>query len=206
VASAIGGDKHNDYTHYLNNIVFRALVNIPIAVVVLLPLSLLRNLSSLSFASVLSLLALTYTGIVMYIELPFYHKIYSKEEGVTSYPIKIDWNVFTACAMTFFAYTCQLQLLPIYSELKRPNFRRIKKVVTGSLMIDFIFYTAIASAGYWSTLSASPTVIITRMPLPNFTPDYAMLVAACALCLVIFAAFPCNFNPFRTQFFTLILR
>ena len=79
-------------------------------------------------------------------------------------------------------------------------------VVTRSLSIDFIFYAAIASAGYWSTFNASPTVIITRDPLPNFDPDYAMLIAACALCLVIFAAFPCNYNPFRNQFFTLILR
>jgi len=107
VASAIGGGT-NDYTHYLNDIAFRALINIPVALVVLLPLSLLRSISALSFASVLSLLALTYTGIVMFVELPFYHRIYSEKPGVTAVPLKIDWNIFTACAMTFFAYTCQL--------------------------------------------------------------------------------------------------
>mgnify|MGYP007100186602 CR=1 FL=1 len=79
-------------------------------------------------------------------------------------------------------------------------------VVTRSLFIDFLFYAAIASAGYWSTFNASPDVIVTRQPLPNFDPDYAMLIAACALCLVIFAAFPSCYNPFRNQFFTLILR
>jgi len=36
----------------------------------------MRDLSSLAFASVLSLLALAYTGIVMFVELPWYNKEY----------------------------------------------------------------------------------------------------------------------------------
>jgi hypothetical protein len=41
-----------------------------------MPLSMMRDLSSLAFASVLSLLALAYTGIVMFVELPWYSKEY----------------------------------------------------------------------------------------------------------------------------------
>ena len=201
VAQSIGAS-----VEFTSSAEFRAFVNIPIAAIVVMPLSMMRDLSSLAFASVLSLLALTYTGIVMYVELPWYNKLYRDMPTTKIEFLHIKWSFFTACAMTFFAYTCQLQLLPIYSELVRPSYRRIKMVVTRSLAIDFMFYASIASAGYWSTYSASPSVIITRAPLPNFNPDYAMLIAACSLCLVIFAAFPCNYNPFRSQFFTLILR
>jgi len=99
-----------------------------------------------------------------------------------------------------------MQLLPIYSELVRPSYKRIKKVVVRSLLIDFLFYTAICSAGYFSTYNFSPQIIIARPPLPNFNPDYCVLVASGSLCLVLFAAFPCNYNPWRAMFFTLIMK
>lgn len=108
--------------------------------------------------------------------------------------------------MSFFAFTCQMQMLPIYSELVRPSYKRIEKVVKRSLTIDFIFYAMMCSAGYWSTYNYTPQLVVTRPPLPGFDPDYCMLVASAALCLVLFAAFPCNYNPWRNQFFTLIMR
>jgi len=63
-------------SEFTNKIEFRAMVNIPLAAVVLVPLSLMRDLSSLAFASMLSLLALTYTGILMFVELPWYNREY----------------------------------------------------------------------------------------------------------------------------------
>lgn len=71
VAQAIGASV--DFT---SSYEFRAFVNLPIAAIVLMPLSMMRDLSSLAFASVLSLLALAYTGIVMFVELPWYSKEY----------------------------------------------------------------------------------------------------------------------------------
>jgi amino acid permease len=58
--------------------------------------------------------------------------------------------------MSFFAFTCQMQMLPIYSELVRPSYKRIEKVVKRSLTIDFIFYAMMCSAGYWSTYNYTP--------------------------------------------------
>lgn len=71
VAQAIGAS-----VEFTSSAEFRAFVNLPIAAIVLMPLSMMRDLSSLAFASVLSLLALAYTGIVMFVELPWYSKEY----------------------------------------------------------------------------------------------------------------------------------
>lgn len=182
---------------YVASIEFRAVTNTAMAVLVLIPISLLRDISSLAFASMLSLVALTYTGILMFAELPFYNDFYRKKPNFYCEPFIIDWNFFTACSMSFFAFTCQMQLLPIYSELVRPSYVRIKKVITRSLFIDAVFYTAICTGGYWSTYNYSPQIIVARAPLPNFDPDYFMLIACGSLCLVLFAAFPCNYNPWR---------
>lgn len=182
---------------FIASIEFRAINNTAIAILFLIPISTVRDLSSLAFASMLSLGSLTYVCLLMFVELPWYAREYHQKPYFVQQAFFLDWNFFTGCAMCFFAYTCQIQMLPIYSELVRPNYRRIEKVVKRSLAIDCIFYTAICSAGYWSTYNYSPQIIIARPPLPGFDPDYCMLVASATLCLVLFASFPCNYNPWR---------
>ena len=55
-----------------NKIYVRALINLPIAILILLPLSLKRDMSSLAFAGVMSIASLTYTLLVLLVETPFY--------------------------------------------------------------------------------------------------------------------------------------
>ena len=117
------------------------------------------------------------------------------------FAFKIDANFLTSCSLVFFAYTCQLSLLPVYSELVKPNYRRIKKVVDRAQSFHMVFYLLIASAGYFSTFNATSDVVIQRDPLPAYTPDYTMLGAAVGICVVLFAAFPQVYNPCRNQFF-----
>lgn len=191
---------------FIDTIQFRTYANFPMAICFLIPISLLRDLTALAFVSMLSLLSLAYTCILMFVELPYYNAEYRAKPDFVEQFFVVDWNFFTAASMCFFAFTCQMQLIPIYSELVRPSYKRMSKVVTRSLTIDFLFYTAICSAGYFSTYNYSNQIIIARPPLPNFDPDYCMIVASAALCVVLCAAFPCNYNPWRNQFFTLIMK
>ena len=73
-----------------------------------------------------------------------------------------------------------------------------------ALLTDCIFYYIIASAGYFSTFNATSPVVIERDALPGFDPDYATLIAAFAIVVVLCAAFPANYNPCRNQFFYLV--
>ncbi len=75
-------------------------------------------------------------------------------------------------------------MLPIYSELVRPSYKRIRLVVTRALFIDFMFYSLITTAGYFSTFNYTKPVVIIRAPLPGMNSDYFMLVAAGCLCFV----------------------
>ena len=103
-----------------------------------------------------------------------------------------------------FAFTCQMALLPIYSELVNPNYRRISKVIKRALLVDLIFFTLMASAGYFSMFNGTSDVVIQRPPLPKYDPDYTAIFAAIAICIVLFAAFPMNYSPCRNQFFLLV--
>lgn len=182
---------------------FRLIVNLPIALCILLPLSLKRDMSALMFAGVLSVIAITYTLIVLIAETPFYWRENRHAEQTVVYAFKFDANILTSCSLVFFAYTCQLALLPVYSELVKPNYRRIKKVVDRAQSFHMVFYLLIGSAGYFSTFNATSDVVIQREPLPNYDPDYTMLGAAIGICIVLFAAFPQVYNPSRNQFFLL---
>ena len=90
-----------------------------------------------------------------------------------------------------------MSLLPIYSELINPNYRRIKKVVYRALATDAIFYFLVASGGYFSTFNATSPVVLERPALPGFDPDYFTIFGAASICVVLCAAFPANYNPAR---------
>jgi amino acid permease len=149
----------------------------PTAVLVLFPLSLIRDMSGFRHISVVSIFALIYTGIVLLSELPEYINAYKSSPLVQVEYACIDWNFFTGASITFFAYTCHVQLLPIYSELVNPNERRIKKVVSRSIVVDVVFYLTIALAGYFSTYNLTPKIVLDRSLPGDNTPDPFLMVA-----------------------------
>ena len=149
----------------------------PTALLVLFPLSLIRDMSGFRHISVVSIFALIYTGIVLFVELPSYAKYASEHRA--EYKIEyawFDWNFFTGASITFFAYTCQVQLLPIYSELINPNEKRIKKIISRSVLVDVGFYISIALAGYFSTYIQTPKIVLDRGSLTGGR-DYAIMIA-----------------------------
>ena len=99
-----------------------------------------------------------------------------------------------------------MNILPIYSEIVKPNQRRINKVIQRSLFVDFLFYLVIGGCGYYSTMNYTSDNVIKRPPLPSMDPDYFVIISAAAICIVLFAAFPMNYSPTRNQFFLLLLK
>ena len=193
-------------SEYFTTMQFRAFVNLPISCVILLPLSLKRDMSSLAFAGIMSVVALFYTMMVLIVEAPLYAEDYRNDPRVEVKAAVFDVNILTSCSLVFFAYTCQANLLPIYSELVRPDYRRIKKVINRSLTVDYLFYLIIATAGYCSLFNATNDIVIQRPALTNYDPDFTALLAAIAICIVLFATFPMNFNPARNQLFLLFFK
>jgi len=145
---------------FINSFEFRLCVNVPIAAVILLPLSLKRDMSSLAFAGVLSVVSLFYTMLVLVVECPFYFKEYRHSPTTELRAFVFDANILTSFSLVFFAYTCQMSLMPVYSELVRPNYGRIKKIVHRAITIDFLFYMIIAIAGYFSMFNGTSDIVI----------------------------------------------
>lgn len=92
-----------------------------------------------------------------------------------------------------------MQLLPIYSELYQPNYRRVKKVINRALIVDLTFYMLIALTGFFSQFNKTAVIVLERDKLPgDNNTDYAILLAIIAVIGSILVAFPVSFNPTRT--------
>ena len=98
------------------------------AIFLLYPLCIMRDMSSLSYASLISIITMSYTIIVVIIEAPFYFKQNYHQYGIDYFII--DINIFDAFSFTFFSYCFQHIFFNIYHELQKPSNRRINKVST----------------------------------------------------------------------------
>lgn len=117
-------------------------------------------------------------------------------------PVYWNLDIFTGCSMTFFAFQCQVQLLPIYSELVQPEYRRISKVIDRAIIVDVAFYMVVAIAGYLSDFNKTATLVLERQTF-NGT-DYAALIGIIGVIISISVAFPCAYNPARAQVVNMI--
>ena len=67
-----------------------------------MPLSLKTDMSAFKYASLMSIACLTYTAVVLLIELP---NLYQENHDTRPYkPIFFDFNLLTGASMTFFAF------------------------------------------------------------------------------------------------------
>jgi len=138
---------------FTNTMQFRAVVGVPCTLVLFFPISMKKDMSAFAYFGIASVIALVYVALLMVIEMPFYYKESMTRPTTKVIAYQFDYNIFTACAITFFAYSCQIQLLPVYSELVNPNFARIRKVIRRSILADMLFYMVIGVSGYLSTFN-----------------------------------------------------
>lgn len=94
---------------FVDSTLFTIYQSVPTALILLLPLSLKRDMSAFRYVSLASIAALLYTGVVLIIELPKYYQHfmdpeYKKENGIKFQFGFYDLDMFTGCAMTFFAF------------------------------------------------------------------------------------------------------
>ena len=154
-------------------------------------------MSALRYISLVSIGSILYTLIVMLAEVGPYYNLYHNQKGDEIHYAIWDWEFFNGASITFFSFTCQASILPIYTELVNPNKRRMTKVIGRSLLIDCIFYCSIAIVGYFSTLGDTPDLVIARPSLNPNRPDYAMTVSCLAVILVVLVSSPANYFPFK---------
>lgn len=169
---------HTFFETNLNNEELKLIQMSLCMILVQIPLSLMKNISKLQYASIVGSFALIYTVIVMLFESPFYY-LEGKEEGRSiKYFEALNWNYLDSCSIFLYIFALHNGVFAVFSELKRPTLRRSTKVINRVMLLLFILFTISAYSGYFSLLKKTPSIFISRPPLKFFQGiDYFTIVS-----------------------------
>jgi len=176
----------------------RVVIILALTVCVWLPLSLPKEITSLSYFSLLSVVGILYITILVLFQSP----VYISENPEFSQQIeffKLNKNILNAVGITFFAYDAVQNVPIIYSELQRPSKVRMTKVVFRTIALLAFLYIILGVSGYLSYLDQMPDLVVFRTPLGGGSSayDWPMVVARVMVCLYLTVAVVLNFYPLR---------
>uniref|UniRef100_A0AAV1TZ72 Amino acid transporter transmembrane domain-containing protein n=1 Tax=Peronospora matthiolae TaxID=2874970 RepID=A0AAV1TZ72_9STRA len=166
---------------------------------IMLPLSLLKDISSLQFSSILGVFSIIFLVVAVAIR----SIMYASAHGI---PDDVSWTIDTSRGPDFmlsvpivmFAFTCQVNVFSIYTELQRPCIRRMNKVVDRATLVSFLVYLSIGVVAYlaFGSQLVDPKYkgnILLSFPLN----DTLIAISRAAITFTVAVAFPLNIFPCR---------
>uniref|UniRef100_A0A087XZK8 Sodium-coupled neutral amino acid symporter 2 n=1 Tax=Poecilia formosa TaxID=48698 RepID=A0A087XZK8_POEFO len=189
-----------------------------VSIIVILPLSLLRNLGYLGYTSGLSLLCMVFFLIVVIIkkfQIPCPLPVSGNEtmhmfnitphsdattDDDTCKPKYFVFNSQTVYAIPIltFAFMCHPTILPMYEELKDRSRRKMQNVANVSFLAMFIMYLLAALFGYLTfNIHVGPELLHTYSNYYKY--DILLLVVRLAVLAAVTLTVPVLLFPIRTS-------
>lgn len=170
--------------------------------VIQLPLSLLKNISTLQYASIIGTIALVYSIIVIAVEMPFY--VINNIDNKVPFPLfkPLDWSYLDTFATFMFGFSSHNGIFQVFTELKRPSIVRYYKVLERSFIIELVLYITISFSGYFSTLENTKDIFLKRDDLPGFN-DIFIQIAKLTLFICLHCSMAINYNIMRMSLKTM---
>jgi len=169
------------------------IVGIFVGLLVVLPMALQRELAALRHLTPVSILALAYVAVVIFVRCFYYyneHKDDHKDYGELKV-FDFDLGLFNAFSICVFAYNCHINVVPVAGRLIRPTKERIQKVAWWVNGLQLSFYSIIGVAGYLTFLKKTKQDIIHGFPVN----DPFMAVGRVLLSFTMVVAIPLNTHP-----------
>lgn len=178
-----------------NHIFFTFLVSL----FVIMPLNMVKNLSSLRFSSAFGLCFSFYLVFLI-----LYQAIQKMETpGAFHQPHLMGFTCPTGVAVAFsifsFAYVLHLNVVPLYLELEDASPRKMIWVIRGVMALTTIIYGIVGYCGfmlYGEDIKSNVLV--------NFSDSPAFILARVAVCLAVVMSFPLLFFPLRVTIHNLV--
>lgn len=167
----------------------RILIMCSACIFIMIPLSLLRTLTSLRFGSLLSALTITYISLLIICQFPFFaeHISYSHTKI-----FDMNLNIINSFNICLYSFTCHTNVAQVYDELQRRNLRRMSKVAKRSTIFTFIPFLILCLFGYLSTLNDTPNLIIMRKAPSHISNDWMMVLARFLMSISLVISVPIN--------------
>ena len=166
---------------------------------IVFPVCCLKKVNSLRYGTLLSIGAVIYTCLVLFVELFFFWDFEKAKREVVWF--RFDSNFFSAFGVTFFAFYCQVGFFPALENLLKLDEPHIKKMVSRSITMDLGFYIIIVLTGYLATFDNTPDIIVKRIAPPGYEKDYFLTFGKVAIAGALCITIPLNFVPLRISAF-----
>ncbi len=162
-------------------------------------LCMMKNISSLQYASIVGTIALIYSIIVIVVEMFFYLTNYLDAGNSIPWFPSPSWNYLDAFATFMFGFSSHNGIYQIFTELKRPSEERFNKILSRAFIIEVVLYLSISFGGYFSTFENTKDVFLERDDLPGFD-DYFINIAKITLFICLHCTMAMNYNIMRMSF------
>eukprot|EP00804_Cyclotella_cryptica_P021242 CCRYP_001528-RC/>CCRYP_001528-RC protein AED:0.18 eAED:0.18 QI:55/0.4/0.33/1/0.6/0.5/6/238/491 len=167
----------------------------------LLPLCLLKNLSSLAPFSLVGVAGMFYTAVAMAIRyFQGVYKLGSPAFGELGASAALSPNVFILICMLSTAYMAHFNAPKFYNELKNNTIKRYNTVVGTSFGISVLLFALVGSLGFLTFGSASSGLILNNYS----TKDILMSLSRVAVAVSIVFSFPLAFVGARDGWLDLL--
>uniref|UniRef100_A0A4W3J673 Sodium-coupled neutral amino acid symporter 2 n=1 Tax=Callorhinchus milii TaxID=7868 RepID=A0A4W3J673_CALMI len=164
-----------------------------VSIVLILPLSLLKNLGYLGYTSGLSLLCMVFFMIVVSIKDFEKYVIF-----LLTFVFCFAFQTVYAVPILTFAFVCHPAVLPIYEELKDRSRKKMQRVANVSFLGIFVMYLLAAVFGYLTFYGhVEPELLHTYSKVYKF--DTVLLVVRLAVLMAVTLTVPVVLFPIRTS-------
>uniref|UniRef100_A0AAY5ESK5 Sodium-coupled neutral amino acid symporter 2 n=1 Tax=Electrophorus electricus TaxID=8005 RepID=A0AAY5ESK5_ELEEL len=177
-----------------------------VSVIIILPLSLLKNLGYLGYTSGFSLLCMVFFLIVViykkfHIPCPLPDDFINVTvNGGTCTPKYFVFNSQTVYAVPIltFAFVCHPAILPMYEELKDRSRKKMQGVANVSFLAMFVMYLLAALFGYLTFNAVEPELLHTYSKVYKF--DVVLLIVRLAVLTAVTLTVPVVLFPVSIAF------
>ncbi|OMJ83207.1 hypothetical protein SteCoe_15923 [Stentor coeruleus] len=151
------------------------------------PMSLLQKVTELKVFSFISIGSIIYICATIVYDFP----TYVEENGLSALKLyHFDWYFFSACTFALFSFTCHMSVATVFSDMRDPSKKRMKKVNLRVCMFQLGIYLVIAVIGYLSLLEDTPMFITQRNAPKEYTDSLRIVIARILVCFVLIVTMP----------------
>jgi len=105
----------------------------------------------------------------------------------------------SSITIVFFSYNCHTNMFAVYSSMRYPLLRRIKKAAARSIGIQFVLYSLVGGFGYILFKNEASGNVLDNFPANDMLASFAKGGVAIALLI----GLPINMHPTRANMFSL---
>ena len=179
-----------------------------ITILVLFPLSLIKTISQMRYASTFGVFSVFLIIIIVLIQCPsfYYHNVVEGKQELNIFDFSVGFNsdlkFIQSISTIIYAYECHAGIFPAISSLTNPIRPRVQKVFKRATTINVVAYIIITISGYLSQPENTPDLILEREKISK--NDYLMTIGLSLFSITLITKVSASYNCLRALILNLM--